>query len=474
MGKLNVLVLGDGLLGSEIIKKTNWDYVSRKKDNFDIHNVELYPYHLSGAFDGIGSKKYDVIVNCIANTDTYSLDKKSHWDTNYKFVDNLIRFCNSNEIKLVQISTDYIYSGSREDASEGDVPVHCENWYGYTKLLADGLVQLSSNDYLICRCTHKPKPFPYSKAWTDQIGNFDYVDIIAGIIISSIERNLCGIYNIGTNKKTVYELASLTKEVDPVNSPEYFPKNTSMNISKLRRDMAKPFFSIAIPTYGYNGKGIDYLNYNFSKIESQTFKDYEVVISDHSQDNTIKNVCYEWSDRINIKYVRNNVGRGFISPNLNVSMRHCRGEWIKILFQDDFLYDQNSLQKSKDFIDKNKDAIWIASRFTHSNDGIVMYREMEPTWNNNVPIGENTIGCPSVIMVKNKNLIYFDETFNWLMDCEFYKRMYDAYGKFLTLNEITVVNRTNSGERLSDKISQEDKMSEVRKMIDICQNVKSI
>jgi dTDP-4-dehydrorhamnose reductase len=56
---------------------------------------------------------------------------------------------------LVHISTDYLYSGSVSNASESDVPVHCNNWYGYTKLLADGLVQLESNNYLICRCTHK-------------------------------------------------------------------------------------------------------------------------------------------------------------------------------------------------------------------------------------------------------------------------------------------------------------------------------
>jgi dTDP-4-dehydrorhamnose reductase len=56
-----------------------------------------------------------------------------HWDINYKFVHELILFCNKNDIKLVHISTDYLYSGSVSNASESDVPVHCNNWYGYTK-----------------------------------------------------------------------------------------------------------------------------------------------------------------------------------------------------------------------------------------------------------------------------------------------------------------------------------------------------
>mgnify|MGYP000172579894 CR=1 FL=1 len=172
-----ILILGDGLLGSELIKQTNWGYYSRKKDNFDI-NKPLPPLF----------KNYNIIINCIANTNTYSNDKDSHWVTNYMFVDKLIDFCNLNNIKLIHISTDYLYTYSSNNASENDIPVHCNNWYGYTKLLADGLIQLRSNDYCIFRCTHKPTPFPYKEAWLNQLGNFDYVHVISNLIIKLINK----------------------------------------------------------------------------------------------------------------------------------------------------------------------------------------------------------------------------------------------------------------------------------------------
>ena len=42
---------------------------------------------------------------------------------------------------------------------------------------SDGYIEnFSDNNYLICRMTHKPNPFPYDKAWNNQIVNFDYVD----------------------------------------------------------------------------------------------------------------------------------------------------------------------------------------------------------------------------------------------------------------------------------------------------------
>ena len=104
MGKLKVLVLGDGLLGSEIVKQTEWDYISRKKDGFDITDKETYHLLTKVEFGAIQHCEYDVILNCIANTDTYSTDKTSHWKANYEGLSHLIDFCNQWKIKLVHIS----------------------------------------------------------------------------------------------------------------------------------------------------------------------------------------------------------------------------------------------------------------------------------------------------------------------------------------------------------------------------------
>jgi dTDP-4-dehydrorhamnose reductase len=220
-----IIVLGDGLLGSEIVKQTGWRYVSRKAGNFDVDNIT----------ESIGNYDIDVIVNCIANTNTYSTDKDAHWHINYVFVNNLIDYCNKKNIKLVHISTDYIYAGSVINASEEDVPVHCNNWYGYTKLLGDGLVQLRCENYLLCRCTHKPNPFPYDSAWIDQIGNFDYVDVIAKLIIDLILKNGNGVFNVGTEVKTIYDLAIKTKPVNKIFTPVHVPKNQSMNLDKFTK-----------------------------------------------------------------------------------------------------------------------------------------------------------------------------------------------------------------------------------------------
>jgi glycosyltransferase involved in cell wall biosynthesis len=96
-----------------------------------------------------------------------------------------------------------------------------------------------------------------------------------------------------------------------------------------------PFFSVCIPVWGIKGNGVDYLEYSLNILAHQQFKDFEVVISDHSTDEYLKECCDEWSNLLNINYIKCETGRGKISPNLNNAIRNCKGKYIKILFQDD-------------------------------------------------------------------------------------------------------------------------------------------
>ena len=214
--KNNILVLGDGLLGSEIIKQTGWDYLSQDKDNIDVVD------DLSNVFHKIIRIKPDVIINCIGYTNTYDPEKQKHWDLNYKFVVNLVDFCDNQHIDLVHISTDYIFANSTGgSAKEDDIPVHQETWYSYCKLLADGYIQLSNRNHLLIRCSFKPTPFPYEKAYGNVKGNFDYVDVIAEQIITLIKEKRFGVWNIGTEFKSIYDLAVKTKpEIGCWHSPK--------------------------------------------------------------------------------------------------------------------------------------------------------------------------------------------------------------------------------------------------------------
>jgi len=229
-----IVILGDGLLGSELVNQTNWEVISRKINGFDLTDVRSFDLLLE-TYDGVMQRaKYDIVINCIANTDTYSKDKQAHWDVNYKGAAELTDFCNNWGVKLVHISSDYVYANSSGVPSEEDIPVHQETYYAYTKLLADAYIELKSRDYLVVRATHKEYPFKHKIAWIDQLGNFDYVDQIASLIIKLVNSGASGMYNVGTELKSIYDLAKRTaKDVKASLAPSPVPTNTQMNLDKF-------------------------------------------------------------------------------------------------------------------------------------------------------------------------------------------------------------------------------------------------
>jgi len=219
------LILGDGMLATEMIKMTNFSYISRNKDGFDINKIETLTKLIP--------KQTSTIINLIANTNTYSDNIKEMFDTNYRAVKKLVKFCNQRKIKLVHYSTDYVYEKSKPNASEND-EIGPTTPYAMSKALSDEYIQEHCNDYLICRGSHKPTPFQYDIAWEDVKGNFDYVNIISKIFYHLIENKAHGLFNIGTPVKTMYELASKTNNsVKPSPSPSHFPKDVTMDLSKL-------------------------------------------------------------------------------------------------------------------------------------------------------------------------------------------------------------------------------------------------
>jgi len=237
----------------------------------------------------------------------------------------------------------------------------------------------------------------------------------------------------------------------------------------------RPFFTVAIPTWEINGLGVQYLQDSFNILAQQTFTDFEVIISDHSLNEDIKHVCDLWTEAmalLDIKYFKNDRGRGKIAPNLNNALLRSSGLFIKVLFQDDFLYDENSLEHIYNAIEKNQDANWILNGSVHTDEeGIVMYDKMIPKYHDRIYLGNNTISCPTVLTIRNENPLFFDESLNWLVDVDYYKKLYDKFGEPLIVEEVCAVNR-NSKVRTTNILTEDEKVKEYFKMMDRYEGIK--
>ncbi|MEK7564213.1 MAG: glycosyltransferase family 2 protein [Patescibacteria group bacterium] len=195
--------------------------------------------------------------------------------------------------------------------------------------------------------------------------------------------------------------------------------------------------SVCIPTYEMGGKGKDVLKRSLDILKIQNFKDFEVVVSDNSDDDEIKNLCEDTEYySLSINYFKNPI-KG-MAQNTNSAIKNTKGEIIKILYMDDYLANENSLKQ----IAETFNGYWLVTGCEH-DDGNKRYDPHYPKYNNKIYRGKNTIGSPSVLAIKNEDLILFDENMTWLLDCDYYKRMYDKYGEPQILNEINVIIGTS-------------------------------
>ena len=194
--------------------------------------------------------------------------------------------------------------------------------------------------------------------------------------------------------------------------------------------------SIAIPCYEMNGRGSEMLQYSLDVLKNQETADFEVVISDHSVDNDVYDLCQRESKKLNIKYLRNVNKRGSSSANVNNAIINCSGRLIKILCQDDFLYRADAITKTVGNFNYHKK--WLVSSYFHTQDRIKTDGYHVPKLSNRIYL-ENLIGTHSCLTILNEEPILFDENLIWFMDCEYYYRLYQKYGSPEILLDPTLV-----------------------------------
>lgn len=205
--------------------------------------------------------------------------------------------------------------------------------------------------------------------------------------------------------------------------------------------------SIVVPVYNM-ANAIAFVTRNIDSILIQTYKNYEIIVSDDSEDDQIK----DWVSQYPVKYFKNPGSKG-MANNTNHGLDQATGDVVKILFQDDYFLNENSLfQIVKHFTART---YWLVTGCTHSaGDG--------GTFNDHYPFfsfSENTIGSPSVLAFRREVLQRFDPQFHWVLDLDLYKQLFMHYGRPHIYNEINVVIGLHGGQK-TNLLSEHEKQLE--------------
>ena len=189
------------------------------------------------------------------------------------------------------------------------------------------------------------------------------------------------------------------------------------------------FLSICIPAYK-RPENIDRL---LSSINIQTFKNYEIIITDDSADDSLVNVLEKYK-HLSIEYYRSQKPLG-TPANWNYCISLAKGEWIKIMHDDDWFVDEHSLSTFVKATSTGKR--FIISRyfnvFSSGKKELPGFPPASKTKILQVPmllLAKNVIGPPSVTLVHHTIKEQYDTFMKWRVDIDFYIRILSREKQF--------------------------------------------
>lgn len=254
---MKVLVTGaGGQLGYDVVnelKKRNIQCYGATIEDFDLTNEK-------GTKEFIENYKPDAIIHCAAYTavDKAEDEKELCYAVNVLGTRYMAEVSSKIGAKVIYISTDYVFDGTKEEPYEVWDKPNPINHYGYTKYLGEEEVKKILEKYFIVRTSwvfgengnnfvktmlRLGKERKELKIVNDQIGSPTYTKDLAKLLVDMVQTQKYGIYH-ATNEGycswyefavEIFKLARMDIEVIPITSEEYPTKAKRPKNSRLEK-----------------------------------------------------------------------------------------------------------------------------------------------------------------------------------------------------------------------------------------------
>lgn len=268
--KMRILVTGvKGQLGFDVVNEL-------KKNNIEAVGVDIEEMDITDAAavkKVITESKVDGVIHCAAYTavDAAEDNEEICRKINAGGTKNIADVCKELDIKMMYISTDYVFNGQGETPWQPDCKDYKPlNVYGQTKLEGELAVSETLDKYFIVRIAwvfgvngknfiktmlNVGKTHDTVTVVNDQIGTPTYTYDLARLLVDMIQTDKYGYYH-ATNEGgyiswydftcEIYKQAGYTTKVVPVTTAEYGvskaarPFNSRLDKSKLVENGFKP------------------------------------------------------------------------------------------------------------------------------------------------------------------------------------------------------------------------------------------
>lgn len=267
---MKVLVTGaNGQLGWDVVKelqKQNIECYGTTRKDFDIIDFEATEKFITNYMP-------NAVIHCAAYT---AVDKAEDeqglcYLVNASATENIAEICKKINAKMLYISTDYVFDGTKIGFYEVDDKPNPINVYGKTKLLGEQAVQRILDKYFIVRISwafgehgnnfvktmlRLGKERKELNVVANQYGSPTYTVDLAPLLVEMIQTEKYGIYH-ATNEgvcswaefaEEIFKIAGMDVKVNYITTAEYptrakRPMNSRLSKEKL---IEKGYFKLPI------------------------------------------------------------------------------------------------------------------------------------------------------------------------------------------------------------------------------------
>lgn len=270
---MNILITGaHGQLGT-CLQDLQPAYAAHNWFNTDVEELDITSPEAIDAF--IESHEIDGIVNCAAYTavDRAESDEQLAQKLNAEAPAYLARAIERRQGFMIQISTDYVFSGTSQRPYTETDDTEPQSVYGRTKLVGEFNVLKLCSRSMIIRTAWLYSPYgrnfvktmcslgaerPEISVVNDQFGSPTSAPTLAAVIMHIINKEIIpGIYhytNEGTTTwydftREIFRQAGINCQVKPISTAEYPTPAKRPAYSVLDKSKIKSIYHIAIPQW---------------------------------------------------------------------------------------------------------------------------------------------------------------------------------------------------------------------------------
>lgn len=263
---MKVLVTGaNGQLGYDVVKelqRQNIECYGAMRQDFDIVDFGATEKFITNYMP-------DAVIHCAAYT---AVDKAEDeqglcYLVNASATENIVEICKKIDAKMLYISTDYVFDGTKEGFYEVDDKLNPINVYGKTKLLGEQAVQRILDKYFIVRISwvfgkhgnnfvktmlRLGKERKEINVVADQYGSPTYTEDLAPLLVEMIQTDKYGIYHV-TNEgvctwaefaEEIFKVTGMDVKVNHITTAEYQtrakrPLNSRLSKNSLQKNNFK-------------------------------------------------------------------------------------------------------------------------------------------------------------------------------------------------------------------------------------------